>query len=291
MFFKIVFFLPFFAASYLNAANLLKEIYYVDTHDINLSTIVLDSKEDTKLFDIPINKHSLRLKARYVKKRLNELGYKDYEVSSSYINFKMRSPIDMSDVKKAVIEFYEKNYEIIDIKDVQIQPRNYIETLPNDYSIHLQSRNYLDNNGIVSIKTLKNRKIFFDYVINANLPIYITKDKIKKDTPISAINVIKKSIILDKLRAKPIQDATSGSYQSKYNIAKDKVLTDKNLETLSIIKRGSNVNVAFKNNGINISFSAQAMQEGKMGDIITVQNKQKKRFRVKVIGKNKTEMH
>ncbi len=78
--------------------------------------------------------------------------------------------------------------------------------------------------------------------------------------------------------------------QTKRNISKNKTLTYRDVEELSAVQKGANINIVFKNNGFNISFAARAIQEGKMGQIITVKKNNGKRFKVKVIGKNKAEM-
>lgn len=268
----------------------LKETYYIHGNDINISTIIPNINHDITLFEIPQNRYSLRVKSRLLLKKLNKFGHQKYSSTDNYITFKIKSPINTSRIEEEIINFYRKNYHIINIETIEVQPRGYIDKLPDDYTVHIRDRNFLYNNAIVSIKTLKNKKIFFDYTLKAELPIYLTNQDLKKDTPLSELNTIKKSIILNKFRAKPVQDLSNGMLQTKRNISKNKTLTYRDVEELSAVQKGANINIVFKNNGFNISFAARAIQEGKMGQIITVKKNNGKRFKVKVIGKNKAEM-
>jgi flagella basal body P-ring formation protein FlgA len=79
-------------------------------------------------------------------------------------------------------------------------------------------------------------------------------------------------------------------YQSKHNLKKDSVITQRDVLGLYLIKRGSNINVKLENAGINIFFSAKALQNGRIADTISVLQKNGKKIKVKVTGRNKAEM-
>jgi len=272
------------------ALETLQKTYYTDSNDINLSSIFKDTKNDKKLFEIQSNKYSKRIKSKLLIKILSQLGYKDIKSKSNYITFKRKTTFDTSKIKTEINNYYKNNYELIHIIDIFIQPREYMQTLPKEFVVEIRKRNFLSNKGIISIKTDKRRKYFFDYTIKAIIPVCITNQKLKKNTAISVLNTQIKSIILDKIRAKPIQKIIKNSLQAKYNISKNKILTIQNTEKLKVIKRGSIVNVILHNNGIDISFSAKALKDARVDDTITVENNNKRKFKVKVIGKNKTEM-
>jgi flagella basal body P-ring formation protein FlgA len=282
-------FLLFFIYSF-GFSNQLKEFYYLDSTKIHISDIIEDVEDDIHLYDIPINKHILRIKSSLLIKMLEKNGYDGFNSKHNYTTFKIKSPVDTSKIENELIKYYKKNYDDIDIEYVNVEPRGYIDKMPDDYIVSIRSRNYLYNNSILSIKTLKNQKIFFDYTIKATLPVYITKQNIKKDTPLSALNTIKKSIILDKFKDKPVQNITKNQLQTKRNTKKNHLLTYRDVEELSLIQKGATVNVVFVNSGFNISFTARALQEGRLGQVITVQKSNGKRFKVKVISKNKAEM-
>jgi len=289
MLIKIILFILIFTQ--LNASNMfLKKTYYIDGNDINISSIVKNTTIDKTLFEIPLNKSSKRIKASFFIKILQENGYNNFHKQSNYITFKKKSNIDLCKIKDAINKYYQSNYKLIKIKNIEIHPRSFIDKLPKEYSVHLRKRNYLSCKGVVSIKTPQNKQTFFDYLIKANIVVYKTKYRLKKNTQISAFNMKKKIILLDKLRAKPIQHITKNTLQAKYQLPQDKILTIQNTQKLNIIKRGATVSVVLHDNGIDISFVAKALQNARMGDTLKVENSKNKKLKVKAIGINKAEM-
>lgn len=274
----------------LYANTTLDDTYYIQSRDINISTIISHVKNDFEIYTIERTRESKRVKAKDLIKLLKEHGYKNYTFKGSYITFILKSPIDTSKIELMLKEHYKSKYDEINIENISVHPRSYTETLPQEYKLSMRSRDYLSRSGTLNIKTPENKRIFFDYDIKATIPIYISRKKIKKDVELSAINSIKKSIILDKFRAKPIQKLQSGLFQSKHHIAKNKILTIRDVEVLSVVKQNSFVNVYLNNDNMAITFSARALQDGKMNDVIRVQKSDGTRLKVIVVGKNRAEI-
>ncbi|QOY53627.1 flagellar basal body P-ring formation protein FlgA [Candidatus Sulfurimonas marisnigri] len=270
--------------------NTLNKTYHVNTKDINLSHIIPHVKSDLKLFSIEKSKHTKRVKTKDLLKTLKKLGYTDYNSKSSYTNFKLKSPIDTSKIELKLINYYQSKYENINITNIFIEPRGYLASLPNNYTVNIRDRNYLSKSGVLDIKTSNNKKIFFNYNITATLSVYKTRKKMKKDAQLSAINVNKKRVVLDKFVDKPIQNVTKGKYQSKRHISKNKILTIRDVEAFNVVKRGSLINISLRSDNMSINFSAKALQEGKINDIIRVQKSNGKKIKVRIIGKNRAEM-
>ncbi len=288
MFIRILLFIFIFVN--LNASSILKKIYYIDSNNITISSILEDVKKDKILFQIEKNRYSKRVKSSLLIKMLQQSGYKEIQAKSNYITFKKRSPINTSKIKNDIKLYFKRNYEIINIQDIEVNPREFITKLPQEFTTNLKKRNFLSKTGIAFIQTDKKRRYFFDYTIKATIPVYITTTKLKKNTQISVLNTKTKDIILNKLRAKPIQKIVSNALETKYQLSKDKILTVKNTQRLHVIKRGSMVNVILHNSGIDISFSAKALKDARVGDTLKVENSNKKILKVIAIGKNKTEM-
>jgi flagella basal body P-ring formation protein FlgA len=167
---------------------------------------------------------------------------------------------------------------------------NYLENLPDEYSVHFEKRAYLANEGILYIKTPNHRKIFFKYTLNAVVDVYQPRAEIKKGTPLSVLNMKKHSIILDKFRAMPLQEIEPNAYQARHHIKTGKTITKRDITGLTLVKRGSVVNVSLQNGAISISFSAKAVQDGKLGDKISVVQSNEKKMRAVVVGKNRAEV-
>jgi len=277
---------------YLNlfANNTLENTYYVESKVVKLSSIIPNVKNDFYIITIESSRFSKKIRSKEFIEQLKRHGYTNYSSKSRYVNFILKSPIDTSKIESSVRDYYQQQYKNIDIQKILIKPRSFISKLPEDYVINIGNREYLKRSGTLSIKTPDRKKIFFNYDVTATLPVYISRKKIKKDVELSAINSTKKSIILDKFRAKPIQDIQKAYFQTKHHMPKDRLLTIRDVELLRIVKRNSLVNVNMHSDNISITFSAKALQDGKVNDIISVQKHDGKKLKVRVIGKNRAEM-
>lgn len=285
---KFIFFI--LLSSLLYAENIIQSTYYINSDDIYLSSIIKDPSNDKQIYKIELGKYTKRVRTKELLKVLKKYGYKNFSAKSRYVKFIKKSPIDTSKIASSIEKYYLDNYKNIDIKEIIVEPRGYLETLPQEYKVEIRRQNYLSRSGILNIKTVDNKKIYFNYRIVANIWIYITKQRIKKDTELSVINTQKKSILLDNFRAKPIEVLDANALQSKHHIKKNKIITSRDIEVLNVVKKNSYVNVSLDSLNMSISFSAKALQDGKVGDTITVQKSDLKRLKVKVVGKNRVEI-
>ena len=162
--------------------------------------------------------------------------------------------------------------------------------MPDNYTIKIKKNNFLRKDGVISIKTSKNKKIFFNYTIKASITIFVSRMKIRKDTELSVINVKQKRVILDKFRAIPYQEIEAGMYQAKHHISENEVITIRDISDLSLVRKKSEVSIDMDRDNIDISFSAKALQNGKLNDIIKVQKSNGKIIKVIVTGRNTAEV-
>lgn len=268
----------------------LNDVYYVDSQNIKLLSLVPHAKYNVTLYKIDKNRDTKRVKSKDLIKLLKKHGVESVEASSRYIKFIKKSPIDTSKIEKEILQRYKEKYPNIKINYILVMPRVYIKSLPQKYDITIKTRAYLSNKGIFHIKTPENKKIFFDYLVDAKIGVYISRVAIKKGTRISALNTTKKIITFKKLKAVPVSIEHINTTQIKRHFKQDAIVTIKDVEGLNIVKKGSRVLVNLKNKGISISFSAKALQNGKLNDIITVKKNNGKKIQVIIVGKNRVEM-
>jgi flagella basal body P-ring formation protein FlgA len=215
---------------------------------------------------------------------------KKFKHKHAIVQFSKKSPIDTSKLKHAVQQLYSKLYSDISIDSIEIHPRSYIATLPANYTINFQKKAPLACDGIVSITTPKKRKIFFNYHIEATVSVLRARETIQKDEELSTINTRKKSIILKKFYSIPIQHLPSGSLQAKHRIAKEKIITQRDVVALWYVRRGDTVSLTLKNQALFINMSAKALQNGRIGEYIQVRTRNGKKLKAKVVGKNRVEV-
>ncbi len=268
----------------------LNKTYYVNSSNIKLLDLIPDAKYDVTLYKIDDGKYTKRVRVNALKKELSKHGFNSLKSSGSYVKFIKKSPIDTSKIRLEIKENYISKYPNIKIKSITVFPRGYLKSIPKNYEVILPKKAYLSKKGTISIKTLENKKIFFDYLIDAKIDVYLSKFKIKKGEKLSTFNTIRTTINFNKFKALPIDIKYINTSQIKFHTKKEAIITTKNIEGLTLIKKGSIVNVTLENKNLNISFSAKSLQNGKLQDIITVKKSDGKKFLVKVIGKNQVEM-
>ncbi len=268
----------------------LQSAYYVQDKEVRFSSIVAGVNNDFLITTIEQNRYSQKIKSKDFIKLLVKHGYKNYVAKSNYVNFILKSPVDTSLLEAKLKEHYQKSYEDITIKSVFVAPRGYLASLPTDYSVEIKSRDFLSNEGILSIKTAENKKLFFDYTVVADVAVYKSRDTIKKETQLTLTNCAKKIVALDNFKEQPLQNVEQKSLQVKRHIPKDTILTMRDVEILDVVKRDSMISVNLLEDGIMITFSAKALQDGKVNDIIDVQNGSGKILKARVIGSDAAEI-
>ena len=267
------------------ADTILKEIYYIQNNEIKISDIVTDFKSDIVLYTIFDGRYTKRVKSKELISLLQKYGYKNFTTKKKYIKFIKEKKIDFSYIKNKLKNLYKVNYQNIVFKNIEIHSRGYLNSLPTQYNLKINSKNYLKSNGILSIKDKKTKKqIFFDYTIDADVNVYLSKKNIRRKEELSFKNCSKKTIHFDRFRAMPIQKIDKKSIQSKHNIKENTIITVRDIQKFNLIRRGSTINVVLKNRNISISFSAVSLQDGLYGDIIKVKQNNSKIIKVKVIG-------
>lgn len=287
MLLKILFL--FFISHELFASTNLQSDYYVYSDEIKLSAIFPQAQSDTTLFTITEGRHTKRIRSKELIELLKSYGYNDVNSKSEYIQFTKQGFYDTAKIENELIKIYKQRYKQIEIQSVEVHARGYLDSLPEEYTVSMQSQSHLKKKGMLYIKTNQNKKIFFDFIVNARLDVYFARENIQKNTELSSINSVKKSIILDKFRAKPLQNVANGALQSKHNIKKDTLLTSRDIVELQLVRRGSNVNVLLESDNMSISFSATALEDGVYEQIIEVEKQNGTKVKIKVTGKNRGE--
>lgn len=287
--FKI--FLYFFLLSaYLYSQNILNNTYFVESEKIYLSDLFSDVKKDKLLYTVDQYKHSKRVKSKELISLLKELGINDIKASSRYIKFQIKSPIDTSPIKEFILEYYKQRYPTMKISSIKLSTRGYIDSIPKEYFIQIGDRNFLQNSGIVNIKSNDGRKIFFNYFIDAKIKILLAKKRIKRQTKLSKSNTYFKTIRFDRFKATPLVELEKNKFQSSRDIRENNIITINNIQRLDLVHRNTQVSVSLYNNGIYITFTAKALQSGALGDIITIQKTNLTRLKATVIGNRRVQI-
>ncbi len=281
MFKKILLLLlmPFF----LNAITL-QESYEVNQREVDSSIFSLD--KTFHIATIDEGRVLVRLSKKELLLLLRKNGYSDVDIEVPYVSFKLKSVIDVTPIKESIREYFLQKYGNLEIKNIKVTPRSFMQELPSEYEFGADKNTYLLANSTIHIMTPQSKKFFFDYELDATLELYISKSKLRRGSLVNEQNFIKKRVQLKELKDMPLFNITSIPFETNKPLEKDAVLTIRDVIKQRLIKRGEMVDISYENDDMDITFSAKALQDGRANDIIRVQNMNKKIIRVKVIGKN-----
>jgi len=289
--YKFLLFLSFLILSYASlAAESLQSNYYVEGESIMLSDFIKNPKKDYEVYKFDYTKNIKRVKSDDILALLKKYGYHHYNSKHYYVQFTKKSPVDTTDIEKSLIKHYTSKYKSIKIKSLHLAPRTYIQTLPKQYDFGISRRSHLSSKGYCYITTPERKKIFFDYTLEASVSLYFSRVDIERGSELDALNTEKKSIMLQRFSAMPIEEIDAHSLEVKRNIRSNTPLTSRDVTALYLVKRGDTVSVSLKNSGISISFSAKALEGGRLGESIRALGSNGKEIRVKITGKNRAEM-
>ncbi len=263
---------------------------YIVTHPyVYLSDIVGRCENDTILLHFKPSKHTARIKEQQLRRLLAQHGYETTH-HYSYIQFSQKSPVDTQKIQHAVEKLYKKLYSKITIQEVIVSPRNFITELPKKYTVHFTKKSHLYDHAIFYIQTPQKKRIFFEYRIKAFVDVMQTRTKVSKGEELTTRNMEKKSIMLQRFFAMPLQTIQKGLYQAKHTLKKGMLVTRRDIVALAYVHRKDKVSIVLQDGALKVQTTATALQNGALGDIIQVRTATKKIIKVRITGRNKAEV-
>ena len=280
--FSIVFTLGLHALS-------LKANYYTPTKEIYLHTIIKDAKTNPLLYSITEGRYTKKISSKKLLKKLYSLGYDIKKYDASYVKFTHEIAFDRKRFKTFLTKIYTNHYKDIDIKKITIHSRGYLKSLPQNYTFKIKSNAHLKNHGILSIKSNK-KEFYFDYEIVAFVGVYKAKERIKRNSELSAFNVVKTKLKLTRFLSTPLYITKEKRFEAKHIIKKDSIITKRDVILERLVRRGNSIKVTLNENNLAISFEAKALSDAIYGDTIKVKQSNNRVIQVKVVGKNRAEV-
>ncbi len=268
----------------------LQENYETKGRDIYASDISKEVENDFLLFSYDDDKHMLRTSAEKVIAIFKTHGIQIKKNDVRYINFREKSRIDIDKITEALKKEFLTKYPTLKIKSLSLYPRSYLTKLPKTFSLSLQKQTLYKNYSTFSIVTPDHKMIFFDYILDADIDVVVTTKIIKRHEQISFENTKIKSVKFLSFKADPLTNIANHQYQSKFSLESDDILTQNDVEYLSIVRRDEYVIASIEDGGVSITFSVIAEQDGKEGDIISVRKSDGKKLRAKVVGLKRVEI-
>lgn len=287
-FFKYIF-LVFITISDLFALTL-QTNYETQGRDIHASEIYKDVPKDFILFSYDDNEYIYHSNQTEIAQIFKKHGLSLKFDGARYITFQQKSTIDIQPIVKLLTQEFTSKYPNINIKSLKVFPRAYLTSLPKEYSLKLQKQNLYQNHSTFAIVTPDHKMYFFDYTLDATLDVVVSTKKIQRHEKLGLANTKLKNVQFLNFKGMPLYDATNHQYQSKFSLKSDYILTQNDVEPLSVVHRNDIVNAFIEDGRVSISFEAVAQQDGKVGDTITIRKQDGKELRAKVVDMNRVEI-
>ncbi len=285
---KTFFFLLFFAMQLYGIT--LEENYETKGRDIYASDISKEITKDFLLFSYDTDKQILCTSAQKVIALFKNHGILIQPNKVKTITFREKSPINIQKICDALQREFLNKYPALIIKSLKLYPRTHLSELPDKYSLTLQKQTLARNYSTVSIITPEHKMIFFDYVLDAQLDVVVSTKPIARHEKLSFENTKIKRVKFLSFRAAPLSDVLNHQYQSKFSIKSDEILTQNDIEQLSVVRRNEHVVAFVEDGGVSITFDVVSQQDGKVGDVIVVRKSDGKALRAKVISDKRVQI-
>ena len=263
--------------------------YDFKEHAISSQLLFEGYPQKKVIFTIAAQRHHYKIKTTELEKLCQKQGIALEHAKHRFVSFDQISPIDLSDIKEQIEQFYRLHYNGIQIQTLQVRPRVFTPKLPKKYTLHIPAKSYRHDHGTVYISADKQR-IFFDYSLKATLNVKVFRHAKSRGSEISALDFENKTVNVTRLRREPLLEFKALQYRLKKKRSKGMILSVDDVEPVPLVRRHQSVQVELRSGGVLIEFSAIAGKDGGLFDIIPIQKADGKRLRAKVIGKNRVEM-
>jgi len=190
-------------------------------------------------------------------------------------------------------KLYLQKYPTMQIENISIFPtslhnKNFIYN-PSKCSFNLSKAMFKRNRGTFVVKCNK-KSYFFKFYIDATIDVYKANHQIKKDKIIDPKAIRKETIRFKTIYSLPIYNLEKKEIMAKQNIAQDKIITSSMVVPVPAVKKSEIVNCFIQDGAVHIEFNAKALQNGYIGDVITLKREDGRTIKGVVLRKNLVEI-
>lgn len=204
--------------------------------------------------------------------------------------------IHIEKIKKYVKEEFLKTYPNMNINSLVI--KRYSK-LPKEFQtyklkeIYISKANLKKEKGSISAiftNDIKKRKLYYNYTLEATVEVLRANQYIQKNRTLSDDLVDFITIKFTNFYQKPITAYYLNKYRARTTIITGKILTTRHISKVTTIKRGDSLRATLRDGGVEVSFSAVALKDAHVGDIIKIKRNHNSFFQAKIISNTEAEV-
>ena len=273
----------------LKGYELQKEYFFTDT-TVTSSDLFPDVPKRFEIVRIPSDKHLYRLDANVVARTFELHGILIDTKGVRYVSFVKKSPVDTTLLQQQLEQKLRQCHPRIRIESITITPRGYLESLPADTEGVFDAKTCKNSSGTFFVQNGKGLRHYLDYSVVASLPILHTAQKVSRKEPLSGLNTLLKQVPFGSFRDVPLTTFPQTPSRFRSSLKSGTPLMTGHIEALPLVLKNDKVVAEVKNGAVVLEIIATATQEGSLYDIITIQKRDGKRSKAKVIGEKRVEL-
>jgi len=248
--------------------------------------------DNSCIIKLPNDKSKVEIPVYKLVDSLNTMGISIKHPPFSTVTFEKKANLDLLTLKKELKKLYLQRYPTMQIKKISIFPTS----LHSEDFVFKSSKCRLGfsksmlkrNKGTFSVRCGK-KNYFFRFHIDATLDVYKANLKIKKDKTINPKATRKETIIFKTLYSLPIYNLKK-EVMAKQNIREDEIITLSMITPVPAVKKAEVVSCFIQDGAVRIEFSAKALQNGYIGDEITLKREDGRTIKGVILRKNLVEI-
>lgn len=281
----------FFALACLNVWGIELEREYDFTDPTIRSKDLAPHEGNTfEILKIPEGKTSYRVDGRLIAKSFELHGISVDISKTPYITFQKKSPVDFAPLKEQLGNLLRTQYPSIQIERITVSPRGYLPMLPADAKAVFDARTHLNPTGTFYVLDTQGLRRYLDYTVEATLRVMHTAQAVSRKENVDGSTLTAQSVPFSTFKDTPLTRFPDRPYRFRSALKAGHLLTERNIEEIPLVLKNDRIVVTVQSGGVSVEYFGIAVQEGSLYDIITIQKRDGKRAKAKVIGEKRVEL-
>ena len=269
----------------------LKTHYTIDTLEFNASHIDPHVESDFVLYHFENNQHHKAFSTSKIFSLFHNQGLRLKSQNSGVIHVQRSSAINLEPIIKQIKSYYQSYYPDITIDKVILKSNGYIKKLPKTYSLNFKPKAYLYHRSTLQLSSGKAaQRYFFSYTLHARIKLFKARHNINRGKILAQLDIIPKEETFKRLKALPLKGLNRGQFRLKKRLAKGKILYTQDIEELPYVLKDKTVNVRLVSGKVHLEFQAVSLEDGHIGQYVSIKKTDGKKLKAKVISRNLVEI-
>ncbi len=201
---------------------------------------------------------------------------------------------DLSELNFELVKLYSSEYPGIIIKNITIEPATNISLAsPKLLRIDLTRNSLKQSSGIFSAIYLDSKvekRLYFRYRMMADVEVAKASRDISRDKKIDKEDVEFVLIPFERMFRKSISKDEMQDVSATRFIKAASIIAQSDFVKTPVVLRNSSVIASVDDSDLELEFEAVAVEDGSVGQMVTIKNKNGKTFRAVVVGPSRVNV-